>query len=366
MRLTFKNLHYFLVDNGLIETSSIIDGDYEVSQLTTRNVIFNIKRQKGQSLFVKQLDKSEHQDKYVLQKDATCLWLIKNEKAYKKLSKFVPEYRGYKTEFQVLVTDYIEHSQNLYEYRLKNKTFSSRLIKKLAVIFAAYHFKVDDNLLSHHSVRFFSRHFPWVLNIPDFPVEQYDTLLTNTSQPNPALLSISSHLYLKQYLGELRKIWVYDTLIHGDIKWTNILIQSKENKEKPYIIDWELADIGDPLWDIAGVIAGFISEVILFSQPQAYSQLTHIKLEDMASAVPYVDEFWRTYAQKMKFSKATALANLEKTLRLSGARLAQTSIENSVSHTQLHPDSLKLLQGANVLLSEYAKAVDFFTVKGES
>ena len=225
---------------------------------------------------------------------------------------------------------------------------------------------MDDNLLSHHSVRFFSRHFPWVLNIPDFPVEQYDTLLTNTSQPNPALLSISSHLYLKQYLGELRKIWVYDTLIHGDIKWTNILIQSKENKEKPYIIDWELADIGDPLWDIAGVIAGFISEVILFSQPQAYSQLTHIKLEDMASAVPYVDEFWRTYAQKMKFSKATALANLEKTLRLSGARLAQTSIENSVSHTQIHPDSLKLLQGANVLLSEYAKAVDFFTVKGES
>ena len=51
------------------------------------------------------------------------------------------------------------------------------------------------------------------------------------------------------------------TLIHGDIKFDNIIIASSKKNTKSVnkilITDWEMATIGDPAWDIGSIFQDF-------------------------------------------------------------------------------------------------------------
>jgi thiamine kinase-like enzyme len=49
--------------------------------------------------------------------------------------------------------------------------------------------------------------------------------------------------------------WEKAVLIHGDIKYNNFMIDSNNDLR---IVDWEMADIGDPLWDLAGIWSSYI------------------------------------------------------------------------------------------------------------
>src|ERR1700744_765446 len=116
MRLTIKNIHYYLLDKGFIDMESLVNGGYMVSQSQTRNAIFKIARRNAKNLFVKQLISFDANNTYVLQKDATCLWLIKNNDAFKKLSAYVPDYFGFDAEKQVLVTECVPDSISMEDH----------------------------------------------------------------------------------------------------------------------------------------------------------------------------------------------------------------------------------------------------------
>ena len=48
--------------------------------------------------------------------------------------------------------------------------------------------------------------------------------------------------------------WQQDSLIHGDIKFTNCIVFPQSGGTLGFrIVDWELADWGDAAWDVGGV-----------------------------------------------------------------------------------------------------------------
>lgn len=52
-----------------------------------------------------------------------------------------------------------------------------------------------------------------------------------------------------------RANWRNLCLIHGDLKHDNILVRPAGSDQPVIVVDWEMARIGDPAWDLAGLAA---------------------------------------------------------------------------------------------------------------
>ena len=136
-------------------------------------------------------------------------------------------------------------------------------------------------------------------------------------------------------------------LIHNDLKWDNILVHPREGETEPTevkLIDWEMAGLGDPCWDVGTVLSEFVafwalSIPVVGGEP--YEGLAKYPIEDMQ---PAIRAFWESYAEAMEFDRATARERLLKSVRFAGARLIQTAYERTQTMTHLTPHIYLLLQ----------------------
>lgn len=361
MRLALEHLHLYLLDKGFITPASLVSGDYLATQVQTRNAIFRVKRQNAKSLFIKQLTAFEPNSTYVLQKDATCLWLIKNHPAFARLSDYVPDYIGFDPEKQVLVTEYLADASNLEEYARQHQgVFPERLRTELAAMLAAYHFPLDAELLAHRSVQFFSQQTPWVLNMVDNDPSTQQ-LLQNPSV-RPVLEAVLGSPEFRQALAAVRHEWVATSLIHGDMKWMNLLLHPDEGAQKLKVIDWEFADIGDPLWDVAGIFQDLISSAVLYSPALANgaSLLAGLNLAALREVWPLLEHFWLAYLAQTALGPALPDYDLAKALRYTAARLVQSAIERNLSLPTLQPVVIKLLQVSYAMLLGQEELAQYF------
>lgn len=362
MRLTLEHLHLYLLDKGFITPASLVSGDYLATQAQTRNAIFRVRRRHDKSLFVKQLTAFEPNSTYVLQKDATCLWLIKNHPAFERLSSYVPAYIGFDPEKQVLITEYLAEASNLEEYARQHQgVFPEDLRTELAAMLAAYHFPLSAELLEHRSVQFFSQQTPWVLNMVDNdPSTQH--LLQNPSV-RPVLEAVLGSPEFRQALAAVRHEWVPTSLIHGDMKWMNLLLHPEDGTEKIKVIDWEFADIGDPLWDVAGIFQDLLSNAVLYSPALANgaSLLAGMSLAALRDVWPLLEHFWLAYLAQTALGPALPAYDLAKALRYTAARLVQSAIERNMNLPTLQPAVIKLLQISYAMLLGPAELAQYFT-----
>jgi Ser/Thr protein kinase RdoA (MazF antagonist) len=95
----------------------------------------------------------------------------------------------------------------------------------------------------------FNSPVPWVLRLfdGDAPAEIWGNPLLR-----PLLDHLASRPALVAGLRRARGAWRKVALIHGDLKYDNILINSSN---RIVVIDWEMAAIGDPAWDLAGLMS---------------------------------------------------------------------------------------------------------------
>lgn len=57
-------------------------------------------------------------------------------------------------------------------------------------------------------------------------------------------------------IEELRAAWTPDATIHGDVRFSNVLVRADGTSA---LIDWEYAGLGDVDWDVAGAVQEFMS-----------------------------------------------------------------------------------------------------------
>lgn len=94
---------------------------------------------------------------------------------------------------------------------------------------------------------------PWVLDLdgPDrLPVLDQDARLAALSA---AVAGDPAH---QAALETMRATWAADTVIHGDVRFTNVLIRSSG---EALLVDWESAGAGDSRWDVAGALQEYLS-----------------------------------------------------------------------------------------------------------
>lgn len=340
------------MEKGLLKPKSIVDGDFMVTQTQNRNAIFKIHIKDDKSLFIKQLVSFDSQNTYFLQKDATCLWLIKNEKVFENLSQYVPEYYGYDPEKQVLIVEYIPEAKNVEEVYQEKKMLDPKMLDQVSKILSSYHFKLEDKTLTNRSVQFFMKQLPWTFQFAASS-GAYSSQFSAMNQTNPVMNYLKDNSAFLSLMKNYVKDYEFTTLIHGDIKWMNFILKNSGDVDSLKIIDWELADIGDPLWDMAGVIQSLFTSKVLLSMtvaPGVYQGASSLTQQQMTQTLEEINVIWSSYCKYQNFDDTKKHDGLLKTLRFAGMRLVQTAFEHNVSSQQLMPNTIKLLQISHSLL----------------
>lgn len=335
MRLTESNIHHYLLDKCYLNPKQFIEGDYTLESDRSRNAIFKVYQKTKQSLFVKQLVEIHPQNTYLLQKDATTHTLIKQTDCYQSTRKYIPNFIGYDSSNQILVTELFPFAKNLHEIILENKTLSIVHSRTVAEILSSFHQPIKEELKSNPSLQFFNQQLPWILTIGD--VQGLADI------PNGLVIKqIFNYPSLINGIERLRVEWQSISLIHGDIKWVNFVCTSDDELK---LIDWEIANIGDPLWDVAGVLQSYLSSWI-FSYDNTI--LNHQKVVgqeyiSIPSIQKGIQAFWKRYIELKKYSQEEANKALLISTRMAGARLLQTAFEaNQQPH--LLPNTVRAIQ----------------------
>jgi len=347
MRLTKKNITHYLLDKGFLEPSSFMSGDYMLTQMQSRNAIFKIQQQEAKGLFVKQLIAQDATNSYLMQKDATSHYLIHQSNLYKETSNHIPNYYGYDPYHNILVTEYFANTKNVHEVIYRDKKLSKSHAVKMAHILASFHFDITDEIKKNSSLQFFSKQIPWILNTSQL-LNADPKNITNS-----VIAEIHKHQDLVKKIEKVASQWETTSLIHGDIKWMNFIVMP--NNEDIKLVDWEIADLGDPLWDVAGVFQSYFSAWVLsFNNHniQQHQQVQGTEFLSIEAITPTVKVLWDTYTSKQKFTASEAKEKVLKTLSYMAVRMIQTAFENNMTQNQIHPNSVRILQFCNHILED--------------
>lgn len=350
MRLTKKNITFYLLDKGFLNPKAFLSGDYILTQSMSRNSIFKIQHQNSTGVFVKQLINQDVTNSYLMQKDATSHYLIHESGLYKETSSYIPKYYGYDPNHHILVTEFFVDTGNIHEETFAKKELSQHYAKQMAKILSSYHFDITKEVDHQSSLQFFGGQIPWILNLGNIG----DT--DSNGMNNVVLQEIRKHKQLSQKIDKVASTWEITSLIHGDIKWMNFIVMPDKKDVK--LIDWEIADLGDPLWDVAGVFQSYLSSwVMSFDNSNNYQ---HVKMQGtefltLETIGPVIKIFWDEYAKLQKFTSSEKKKALLKTLAYMSVRMIQTAFESNMSNGTLLPNSARVIQFCDHILNDTEK-----------
>ena len=122
----------------------------------------------------------------------------------------------------------------------------------------------------------------------------------------------------------LTEEWRPSCLVHFDVKGDNILLSAKRRARSGWLIDWELAALGDPAWDVGSMFADYLG-VWLWSipitgehPPAHYLSLARFPLTGIQ---PALRAFWQSYRQVRGLTGMAATAFLLAATRYCAIRL---------------------------------------------
>ena len=113
------------------------------------------------------------------------------------------------------------------------------------------------------------------------------------------------------------------------------------------LVDWELASVGDPCWDIGSVFNDYLSFWLL-SVPVTGQELSEESLAlaryPLDKMQPAIGAFWAAYIRRMGLDAGTADEWLVRSVQFAAARLLQTAFEQMQMATQLTGNVVFFLQ----------------------
>jgi aminoglycoside phosphotransferase (APT) family kinase protein len=350
MYLTATNLPDYLVGRGLIEFDALIDEGFAISEAGRRNRNFKVDRAGRTGLFVKQVSHTASLEPLAtLQREVAFYATIRAALDLGEIAALIPRLIDYDPQRLCLVTELIGESESFGEFHMRRKDFSTEAADKLGRGLATYHSAPPAALAALAAARILPQQLPWFLTLDPYtlaPLGQFGAAgatLIEALRPFPALLST---------LLTLRAHWVFDSLVHGDMKWDNLLIVEEDGCEPELrVVDWELADFGDAAWDAGAVLAAYIAFAMLpLSQGASATELP-ARFTDMR---PALRSFWVRYAADRRLPASRAY--LERCLVFAAARLALTVFEYLYALLQMNPALVAMLQAGESIAANPSRA----------
>ncbi|PYQ26415.1 MAG: hypothetical protein DMF56_24350 [Acidobacteria bacterium] len=322
--LTRSEVVPYLLRRGLIEAKSVVDGDLTIVDASRRNHNFGILRERGFSYLLKQGTDAERRE--TIANEALVYSSL-------RLDPYLPRLVHYDSDEHVLILEYLTGARDLHEHQIRTGRFSSRLASSIGRALSILH-------RAPWRDEFFVHQAPWVLSVHRPNLES----LCDTSGANLQVIKIvqQSAEYC-ELLDALRAEWRAEALIHFDLKWDHCLVSSARLK----IIDWEIAGVGDPDWDVGSIFSSYLHSWLRSipitgeTPPDRFLQFARYPLEKIQ---PALRAFWRSYAGD------AADERLLRTVRYAAARLTQAAYEQMQTVSEIGGTAVCALQlGLNIL-----------------
>lgn len=357
MMLTADSLAFYLLERGLIDAASAVDGDLLIVDSTSRNRNFKVIRRRQPGYFVKQMQQWDPQSIGFLQREASCYWGAANDAGFNALAPLVPKYYLYDSRRQVLVVELITNGENFAAYHRRLGSFPLQAAARLGEIIGTYHHEVRPGATENAGAMAFPRAVPWILSAHQLGASPFQT----PGAANAQILGIINHYPdFHKYLDALREQWHSDTFTHGDMKWENCIVYDKEGTLEVKLVDWETADFGDACWDVGAIFQAYLTFWIMSIPVRADlspAQLLELAPYPIESMQPALRAFWLAYIRAAQPAGPEQREMLVRSAGYAAARMLQTAYEYMYASPNITLNALVLLQVSLNILTDTPAAV---------
>jgi hypothetical protein len=350
--LTAASVIAYLKSRGLCDDKSETVVNWHVSECPSRNWNFAVTRQDGgQGFFVKQLRVQDPESFRMMQREAMVYELANHDPDFVDLKRIIPPFFDFEDDSKIIILGLV-NGQNLMQSQQQSGRFPVEFGRSLGYALAILHHRVGRELCTASSQQLFAGEVPGI-----FTAHRGGPLVRWLGAGQMRLIEqVREHAHLSQGLDELAASWRSDTFIHGDIKFENSVIPaakrrgdlpSSDTGEQPKLVDWELADVGDPCWDVGSVFQAYLSLCLRAAPAHRHLSLgvhldhSTMDVESMHSAIK---AFWQCYCKECSLDEVSANAILERSLRCASARMIQLALEVMHGQAQPTPMALSLLE----------------------
>jgi Ser/Thr protein kinase RdoA (MazF antagonist) len=229
-----------LVDDGAVDPGAALDGRVTVTDLSRSNPVGLVHVDGCPEVVVKGGTISGDGIDPIRGELAAYRWLSASPDTARLAPVPLLEVAGE----MAVVTRPLVGAVSLHEALGSGTSTSEALIAELGRILGVLH-------SARAGLRDLPARRPWIL---DVPAGRMPTIAVGNDPAGRLTEAIAQCAPVAAAITRMARAWTSRTMIHGDIKFDNVLVAH----DRMLLVDWELAGLGAPVWDLAGVVDGLL------------------------------------------------------------------------------------------------------------
>lgn len=363
--LDVDNVIPFLIHRGLVSEEDIVAGEISVEAIPRRNANIRVATSPTSGLFLKQPGAlAESNQEETLRDEAS--FYRQHASVGRALAECVPCLVLYEPALPVLVLELLTAHQTLGDYyrSFVSPQFPIHLLRELGGRLGTIHRTLAPYKTSH---RLYKSKPGLVLPYVSQAHKPSPASLTTVSPAGLRVLQVlQSSAPIAAGLDAIGPLWEANTVIHGDIRGDNVLVRADGASVDIRIIDWELVQVGDALWDVSGLLQDlvlyWVSRLPLAGEPDvteivAQSPLPWSVMQAAGRAL------WQGYLAVVGRDGTWGQGAAVKLSHFAAARMVHAVLEMTAERAHLSPVAVMLLQICENVFADPARAAcEFFAI----
>ncbi len=352
MFLLASDVAPFLLSRDLLTQRDVAGDQLRVREVRRRNRSFRVSGIDGPGLFIKQVAASAPDLAGSIGREAALHRLAETVPALATLRGATVRLRRFEEGRQALIFDLFADAETLDAHYRRTRRMDVDILSLLGAGLAGIHAEAAPSAEMIGTQIGAQRVAPWILTIG-----RRDVPLFGAGGAQLVAMIRATPSVLQGLEGALSR-WQPRTLIQGDMKWDNILVRGgSAGAPELRIVDWELADIGDPLWDVAGVLSGFYASWLVedghmpwMADPTAPPRAPEpVPMEPLTAMFPAMAGFWQAATGGHWQADDNGLRAVVPYL---GARLLQSAMESTFTSATVPPLAAELTNLAGLAFAD--------------
>jgi hypothetical protein len=334
----------YLRERGLLD--AVPDSQVRTVDFSRRNHNIGVEIEGAGAWFIKQIQYHTPEVVASLEREAACYRAAQHAELA-SMGGSMARLVDFDEANSILIMEFL-NCLNGVECHMRVGPFDVRIPVMLGQMVGTLH-QTDPAALQARLPGILRKELPWVLQ----PIASHDS----TGSRARFLSAFLTDPTIVHAVEAVREDWRADTVIHGDCRLENFVFCRPKHDDAPLdtkLVDWELADIGDAVWDCASVMQHYWSQWTSSGSPSP---------ERWDALVSALTAFWEAYTGTRGIAGSAGRNLFLRVTLFTGMRMVQKAYEHFATEGWI-PEASRSLQLARLLLTDPGQALQGFAVYG--